>query len=517
MAKEKIKSIKAFYGGMVRDEKSKTTGASYNLEEIDIFTNADYIQAEQIFSTDTLPASTEVFAYTSDSAGTVYGYGRETAASKVRIVSVATGGADAPGSFATLSTSADTTNLAYVVSPIQYFKTTEASPNWLYYCTKTAANVVKLFRQKTDGSGEAEVGTLSKLTGSYDRISMKVIAGVLHVTNGAYITTVDQDAVFTELGFQLPLDWVAVDICPVGTVATILARNIDRTANFCKVFWWDLVAVPDSEYDGYDDSFEISMGGPQWIVNYRETVRIFCAQSGFGRFFQLNGAYQGSVPQFMPGVVLNNIAAEAATQPISAPKMVAVKDKVLYFGLNKTDKTGVYAIGQLDDDKPTALCLSKRFATSDYSLHKPTALFILGPNFYGAFSDNGTASAVRCATRNSPSRSSSGIYESVIIDDDTPHSNKAFEAVYVATQPLPASTDVNTSIATDYGSYAEVFRADGTSLNTISAVQGEFKLTKGKNKKCIRVKLQLVSATTNSPKVTAIGIKMVTQDMPQPK
>ncbi len=514
---EKLKIIKAFYAGIIRDEKSKITGAASNIEEVDIFSNADYIQAEQIFSADALPATTEAYAYTSDSAGTAFAYGSETAASKVRILSVSTGGADNPGAWSTLSTSADTTNLAYAVSPIQYFKTTEAAPNWLYYCTKTAGNVVKLFRQKTDGTGEAEVGTLSGLTGSYDRISMKVIAGTLHITNGAKIATVDQDAVYTDNAFNLPLDYTAVDIVPVGTVSIILARHIDRTSNHCKVFWWDLVPVSESEYDGYDDSFEISTGGPQWATNYREKVIIFCSINGKGQFFVLNGAYQGSVPQALPGILLTSVASDTATQPISAPKMVAVKEKILYFGLNKTDKSGVYALGQLDDDKPLALILSKKFSTTTITNHKPTALFILGPNFYGAYVDNTTASTARCESNNTPNRSASAIYESVVIDDDSPQSNKDLSDVVVTTQPLPASTDVNVSVANDYGSYTEVFRPDGTSLNTTSAIQGDFKPKASKGKKSFKVKLELVSSTSSSPKVTSIGLRFITQAVPAPK
>lgn len=513
----KIKVIKQFYGGQVRDEKSRVTGAALRLEEIDIFSNADYIQAEQIFTADALPASTEVYAYTSDSSSTVYGLGKETAGDKVRIVSAVTGGADNPGAFSTLFTSADTTNLSYAVSPIQYFKTTEASPNWLYYVNKTSGGVVKLMRVKTAGTDEVEVGTLTGLTGSFDRISMEVIAGTLHITNGNSLATVDQDGVFTDKAFNLPLDWVAVDLCPVGTVSLILARHTDRSINVSKGFWWDLVPVAESEFDGYDDSFEISMGGPQWILNYKETIRILCAQNGQALIYQLNGAYQGSVPQKLPNIELLNVAASTATQPISSSKMVAVKGGITYFGLNKTDKSGVYALGQLDDDKPNALCLSKKFSTTTITNHKPTALFILGPNFYAAYVDNTTASTARCESANTPDRSSSAIYESVWIDDDAPNTNKVFESVYVSTKPLGASTDINVSFASDYGSQAEVFRADGTSLNTTNAVQGEMKLKSHSQKKVGQVKLELVSSGSTSPKVTSIGIKMASQGVPAPK
>jgi len=511
MGEKKLKVIKTFYGGIVRDEKSKINGAASNLEEIDIFTNADFIQAEQIFSSDSLPASTEAYAYTSGPDDTVYAYGKETSGNKVRLLSVATGGADNPVAFATLFTSADADDLAYKISPIVFHRTTEAQTDYLYYLTKNSTTI-KLWRYNISGASEAEVGTLTGLDGTDDRVSMKVMFGEIIIANGKYIAKVDKDGVFTNDAFTLPNDWIAVDMIPVSDVCLILARYLDNKVNFCKGYWWDLTATVQ-----VDDSFNLPAGGPQWIVNYQETIMMLCAINGVARFFALSGAYPGSLPQELAGITLDNIGTEVDQQPISSSKMVAEKDKILYFGLYKSDKTAVYALGRLDADKPRALCLSKRFATSDYSLHKPTALAIVGPNFYGAYDDNGTASTVRCETKNSPSRSANGIYESVIIDDDSPHMDKSFEAVFVSTKPLGASTDVNVSIAYDYGNYAEIFRDDGTSLNTTSAVQGQFNSTTGKKKKVAKVKLQLVSATTTSPIVTAIGIRLTTQQMPAPK
>lgn len=498
---EQSKIIKTFYGGITRDEKSKINGVASNIEELDIFTNADYIQAEQIFTADSLPASSEAYAFTSGNTGIAYALGKETSASKVRLFSVASGGASNPGSWATLITSADTTNLSYSVSPIQYFSTTEALPNALYFVTKTAANVVKLCKfEISAGTDFTVVGTLTGLTGSYDRISMKVIFGELYITNGKYIASVDKDGVFTNDKFTLPNEWTSVDIIAVSDVAVILGRYVDRTVNFCKGFWWDLTNATQ-----VDDSFNIPSGGPQWMVNHKENVKICTSINGTTRFYQLSGAFPGAVPLELPGLVLTNSGTEGATQPISASKMVAEKDKILYFGLYKSDKTGVYAIGQLDSDKPIALLLSKRFATTDYSLHAPTALMILGSNYYGAYVDNGTASTVRCETLNSPSRSSSGVYESIVIDGGEPTVDKNLFQVVIPCQPLPASTDINVSVAPDYGSYTEIFRSDGTSLNTTNATIGLFDSTHTVNNKTWKIKVQLVSNTTSSPKVTGVG------------
>lgn len=512
MATRKVKLINKFYGGITRDDKAKIPGSAYNIEELDIFGNADFIQAEQIVSSYALPASSEAYAFTSDNDGVAYAYGKETSASKVRIFSVASGSGTNPSTLATLFTSADTTNLAYSVSPLQYFKTTEAAPNYLYYMTKDSATIL-LKRLKLSDNTESTVGTLDGLNGSFDRCSIKVIFGELLIPNGQYMAKVDKDGVFTQHAFTLPNEWTAVDVVAVSDISVILARYIDKGANFSKGFWWDLTSTLQ-----FDDSFNIPCGGPQWIVNHKETIKMCCAINGVARFFQLSGPFAGAAVIEIPGMSLTNIATETATQPISAPKMVGEKDKILYFGLYKTDKTGIYAIGQIDADKPNAILLSKRFATTDYSLHAPTALLILGPNFFAAFSDNGTASTAICKTLNSPNRSSSGVYESVVIDDDNPISDKDLKEIYVTTYPLPASTDVNTSVAADYGSsYTEIFRADATSLNTTSAVLGEFKSKSFNKKKVFRVKLELVSSGANSPKVTSIGLAIDIATVPGAK
>lgn len=505
---EKVLTISEFFGGIRRDEKDKTRGAASNIEELDIFTNAHFMQAEQIMSSDTMPANTEVTAYTGDNSDNVWGYGKNTAGSnEVRLVKVSNGGADNPGSFSTAFTSADTTDIHYAVSPIEYLRQDNGNQDFLYYVTN-ASGTVKLKRYDITGDSESETDansdnmTLTGANGSFDRISMKVIFGELLITHGQFIAKIDKDGIFTEKAFTLPNGWEAVDIIPVSDVGLILARNINRLSNESKGFWWDL-----TETVQVDDSFDIPFGGPQWIVNHKETIKILCAQSGEARFYQLSGAFPGAVPVEIPGIRLGNIATETSTSPISHSKMVDTFNNLLVFGLNKTDKTGIYAIGQQDSDKPTALILTKRFATSDYANHSSQALFTQGPNFYGSFDDNGTASHSRCETQNSPSRSSNAVYESIVLDDGDPTVNKDLKGAYVTTKPLGASTDVDLSISSDYGSYNEKFRSDGTSLNTTNSLLGYFRSNEA-SKKVYKVKLALTSNGSTSPFITGIGLVM---------
>lgn len=500
------KLINKFYGGIARDEKTKSVGVASNIEEIDILENADFIQATQIMTSDAMPSNTEVYAYCSDNADTVFGYGKRTDNSnEVRIVSLTQGGLDDPGAFATLMTSADTTNDCYQLSPIEYHSSDTGDANRLYYLTKNSTTIT-LKHCKTDGTSETTDGTLTGLDGSGDRLFMRRIYGSLFVGNGQYISKVDKSGAFTEKAFTLPSGWIAVDMCEAGSSSLILARNINSAHNITKAFFWDLTSLTQ-----FDDSFDIPFGGPQWIIKHRETIKILCAINGKAKIFQIS-AYAGGVPSAFPNMELSNIAIETNNQPISSQRMVSIKDDIVYFGLWKTDKTAIYGLGQIDNNKPYALWLAKRYDTSNYANHTPYALFIDGPNFFGAFSDNGTADHCRCETRNSPTRSSNAVYETIVIDDELQSSLGKLEEVFVTTKPLGGNgTKVNISIDPNYsGTYTQIYQSDGTTMQNTSDTIGVFK-PKLAEVKVFKIKMTLESNGTTSPKVTGIGWNLTKQ------
>jgi len=498
---DKIKIIDSFVGGICRDDKSKVPGAVSNIEEIDIFANRDYIIAEQIMTADALPATSELYSYCVDESDTVYGYGKETAASKVRIFNVANGGASNPGAWATFFTSSEATNLATTLSPIAYHKTSETGNHFLYYIRGTGTTWY-LARLRIDTKAESNVGTLSGLDGSYDRPTMKRFFGELYITHGQFVAKVDDDGTFTEKAWTLPNSQEAIDIIPVSDVAIVLARNENRYINETTGYWWDLESSTQ-----FDDQFKIPMGGAQWISSWKEKIIIFCAINGIGKFYMLSGAYPGAQPLELPDRLLLNVGTETTTQPISSSKMVSQKDGVLYFGVYKTDKTGIYALGQIDSNEPIALILSKRFLTTDYSGHKPTGLFIHGSNYYGAYNNSG-ALCSRCESMNSPARSSQAVIETIWQNYNTPLQRKDLTRAYINAYPLAADTSLNLYIATDYStSYTQVKRPDDSVFNTANGLLGLFRPAAFSNKFAFKAKVAFTSATTNSPKLKSIGLR----------
>jgi hypothetical protein len=507
--KEVLKIITDFYGGISRDDKSTAVGSLSNIEEVDIFSNKDFIQAEKIMSLDTTPTGTELYSFTVDDNDTVYAYGKETTGNKVVIASVANGGSDNPSNFSTLFTSSDSTNLSTTLSPIQYHKTSETNPNYLYYIAGSGSTWV-LKRLNLTNLQESTVGTLSGLSGSFDRFFIKRFFGELYIGNGQYIAKVDNDGIFTEKAFTLPNSQVAIDIIPVSDVSIVLSRHKNFRINETIGYWWDL----ESLYQ-FDDQFRIPMGGGQWILNWKEKIIIFCAINGVGKFFQLTSPNPGAQVIEIPNRVLTNVGIETSTQPISSPNMVSQKDGILYFGVYKTDKTGIYALGQLDYNSPLALLLSKRFHTTNYANHKPISLFIHGPNFYASFNDNGTNLISRCESNNSPNRSSNAVIETVWIDFSSPTQKKQLTRVYILSKKLPANTSLDLYVATDFdnNTYQQIKRPNDTVFNDANGLFGFFKPSYFNDKLVFKIKVVFTSHGSNSPQLQGIGLRSIIKDM----
>lgn len=499
MAKILIRTIEEFYGGIVRNDKSRIIGASSNMEELDIFTNKNYILPETIFSADTLPSSTELYDYAVGDDDILYGYGKETGASKVRIVKLENSGASNPGSWATLFTSSSS-DVAKYEGVIEWHKTSEGGGRkWLYYIAGT--NTLKRYGNLAGTPAEETVGTLSGLTGSWDKPWVKRIFGELYIGHRQFVAKVDDDGNFTEKAFTLPNNWEGVDGVPISDTMGILCKNVNQLVNHSMIYQWDLTASSQ-----FVDSIVIPMGGGQWIINHKEDIRVCCALNGELRLYQISGSFPIETHK------LDNIGTETGTQAISPAKSVAVKENILYFGLYKTDKSGLYALGQTDETTPVALVLSKRFGTTDYSKHKPTSTFIQGSNFYAAYDNDQVASVARCECQNSPSRSSNAVYESIWLDYGSSVKDKDLEEIYLPTYPLPASTKIALSIATDYSSsYTAVKRPDNTDYDNTGGVIGYFN-SKIADKKVYKIKLAFTSNLTDAIKLVGIIMKALAED-----
>lgn len=455
----RLNRISKFYGGITLDDKSNKVGASLNIEELDIFSSSDYIQPETIFAEDTV-ITRKITGYAFDSLGQAYALG-QTAGGNVQIWKNTDPGIASPGHWANLySASALSANAN---SPLAIHIVSGTAQ--LFYVTGGGV----LTRVNTDGSSESTDDTVPatmSLTGvgSFQRFPMLVSNGELYVGSANQIAKVDSTGVFIGAAFTLPTGWNVIDFDVIGDAIVILGRHNSRDLTYSRLFFWDKTSLT-----GVDDEVVIPMGGPQIVVNHNEVVRVVCSQNGSMKVFQLDS----KIPRLTHR--LNNLQLDANLDSQTNQSQVIpvqtkfIRNNILHFGVWKTDKSGLYALGQTDEDKPLALVLIKRFNTTDYSLHKPLAAASFGYQYFLSYSDNGTVTSMVLKEGSSPTRSSNAVYESIYIDAGSPETVKEWPGIMAVAKSMPSGCNIKLDARVDGASvYDTTIGADSSMTLDIS-------------------------------------------------
>ncbi len=489
----RLNRINKFYGGTVHGDRDRQTGVCLNVEEVDIFSNPNWIEPETIFATDTGIAR-KITGYTVADNDTGYAYG-VSSDGDAEVWSLATISVDNPGNWATFNESA---NDVHPNGNIIWHGWADETSH-LYYPT-ISGTTVTLRKLLISGPTETSVGTLSGLDGTRDRIPMLRANGELYIGNGGLISKIDDSGAFSEAAFTLPTGWEAVSLDVISDEMFILCRSTEVSKNISKIFLWDLTSST-----GFTDEINIPMGGPQIVINHSEIIRVVCAKSGESKIFELLGKLPIETHR------LENVSEETDAQPIVPDQSKFIRDNILYFGLWKTDKTGLYAVGKTGARLPTALVLSRRFDTSDYSKHKPQAANAFGPNFFCAFDDNGSADFARIEGNNSPTRSSNAVYESIWVDSDTPETIKEWSGFFVTTKPLPddctVTIDARVDNATSYDTNATkvLTNTDDQTHSGGNANTSWFRVWTSVVGRVIQVKISFTSSTTTKATVYLVS------------
>ena len=486
--------INTFIGGISTGERDRRIGVASNVEEIDIFTNPNWIQPVTIFGAEA-GITRRIQAYDLAESDTAYAYG-QAADGDAEIWALTTASADDPGTWTSVF---ESTNDVHPNADMKWHKWTTGE-DYLYYPTVSSTTVTLRKLGDLTTYTETSVGTLTGLDATGDRMQIVRAFGELYGLNGRYIFNVADDGTFTEKAFTLPTDLIGVSMTIKGNTMYILCKFITGDSR-SRIVLWDLTAT-----SGPDDQIDIAMGGPQWIVNHNDTLRVCCALNGVAKFYE--------VTSFAPEKKheLYNIQTETNAQPISPIQSIFIKDNILHFGLWKTDKTGLYAIGRTTEDAPLALVLDRRFDTSDYSLHKPYAANVFGPNIYVSFDDNGTADIKRIEGNNSPTRSSNSVYESIFMDFDDPEVIKDLHSEIIVAKVLPASTEIKVDYKVDNAS-----SYDSGSLFTLTSSNDQthdggtadtfwYRTLTGVAGRFIIVRVRFTSSTTSRPQLYSLAI-----------
>jgi hypothetical protein len=501
-----ITRLKDFYGGNTVNERDRRLGVAYNLEDVDIFSSPAYMQANTIWATDIFSSpltsitrsgstatatSTNNHPYITGDTITVSGANQAeyNGVFTVTVTGVATFTYTVTGTPATPATGTLTSSSSIFRRKIRGYDLSEAddlymltqsgdgdaevwklgtasatapgawtfffesandvhpnsTPAWhkwasgadyLYYPTISGTTVTLRKLGDLTTASETSIGVLTGLSGSSDRCQMKRAFGELFGLNGNYIFKVGNDGTFTEKAFTLPTDLTAVSMDIRGDLMYILCKYVNAGVNKSRIVVWDLSSTSQPV-----QLIDIPMGGPQWIVNHQDMLRLLCAKVHLGRIFEIQGGY---IPVVTHEIL--NMQLETAAQSVSPVSCLQIDDKNVHFALYKTDKCGMYALGRTEDGYPLALCLFRRWATTDYQLHTPRAHFIVNFNVYGAFLDNATEKSERLEGNAGPTRSANAVYESIFLDSNAIDIVKDWKGFILTTKP---QTNADISLTVD--------------------------------------------------------------------
>lgn len=427
----RLSRFNKFYGGITVDDRSRAEGVFLNMEELDPFKSRSYIQPQTIFEVDGDIMDQKIAGYTYDDNDTGYLIAKSLDGD-AEIFDVSSVSTTTPGSWSSTFESAEDFN---EVSPVIWHKEA-GGDEYLYYVTGTN----DLRRVDIPSySADASEDTLTDIGTSYPRIPMIRTNDELYIGNGSYIANVDDSGTSIDQFAQIYPEWECVSFTRSSNLLAILAKSTKIGENRSKVFFWDFSQNPDSMIDEVD----IPMGGPQIILNHNETLRVICAKNGELRAYAIDGR------RAILTHTLYDVIEETSTQAVVPDASKFIKDNIMYFAVNKTDKTGLYAIGQVDAQAPAALILAKRFHTTDYSNHTAYSASAIGPNWFAGFDDDGTARAMKLEDLNFPTYSSNAIYESIWFDASNPELSKQWQGFILNTSPMTANLAIDIDARVD--------------------------------------------------------------------
>lgn len=502
--------LRPFFGGSVIGERDQRIGVCQNVEEFDIYSNPDYMEPETIFTAGDTNIANGAWDFTNDGTN-IYAIGSDGGGTPVpRIWKRANGMASGVGSttFGSGGYFDDTGQTINYDTFLECHEWADGTKH-LYYVTGTGS-----LRKYGNIAGSPSVSAVDTLTGAANangRLPSMIREGELLIGHGSYIAKVDDTGTYTDKAWTAPTGWKVVDMEIVADNVAILCSQPSLNAGQSAIFYWDGIATT-----GFVDFVYIPTGDPQMIVNHAESLRVFCVSkttttSGLLRIYEMAGKKPFLTHQ------LDNVDCDYNT-PTGAfnwavsPRCKFIANNILYFGVAKTDKSGIYALGQAQDDKPLALSLSRRCHTTDYSNHYPIAMTGVNRDLLLAFYDSNPTATWRhmYLPYSTATRSSNAVYESIHMDFGQPEVPKTIDEWYAVTSPMPASTSVVLSGRVD--DFTAAYSQSATFNTTSNTFNKGRALFRGK---AFQLKIAATSNGTSKPRIYAVCMKVTEEPIKQ--
>lgn len=471
----------------------------YNGEDLDIFSNRNYIQPSVKFTKDNITGVSKITGFTVGSDSKLYALGQNTTPKAVVYYKDTPTGAS-PSAWTSLFTSGNAP-ATQGYSPVTAFTSDESgSKEYLYY--HTGSN--QLSRYGPLGSSPSETtgfGTLSGLN-STSRLAHLFYSGELFIANGNKIARVTSNGTFVDETFTLPTGLEAVDMTPMvlttgGDYIAILCKDVNDN-NHSIIVVWDQVATT-----GAIAKIKIPVGHPQWIHKLGNIYLVAGVSNKNNlEIYPVTGVISTDTPLFrIPNVPVDD-------RPISPVASKSTQGSTFLFGLESTVKSGIYAIGEIVEGLP-ALVMLHRYDTNDYSKHTPYALLVDSDATYTSYYDgNDSTYNIAIANASNPTYSSKAILETLMVDSGDPFRDKTWDLLQCGIEKLPENCALTITGRNNVNSAYSAINP----INTITIPDTEYQEIPimGFSGRTMQVKVAFTSSNATRPQLKWIGIKFTT-------
>ena len=404
-----------FLGGITGEPENNTQVSFDDCQHFDVFTNPFLLTPyRDLEANEDKTFTITDFEYAND---TLFGQGRNTGDTKVKIYEKASNAIDDDWTAATGSEAASVgaTNRGTFKHYKNYIYGVRANTSVYRWGDITGTPTF------TEG-----FGTISSVSGK--RVSEGIIAkdDVLYIPHDTDLASVDDSATFTAVAFDLPDEITSLENW--GNYLAIATKGDGITTN-SRVFLWNLIDADPSEVVdwGREELFLIGrLGDALYGVSLTEGTSLSFDQSLVIKRWA--GGQEAEV------IFQKNLGGTG----YSITKHRHVEDNRISFGLSKNDNSetnkGIWAIGRKNAKFPVIVNHEIK-AINDEAITTIENFFKLGDHYFIAHSTDGSVDR----TDNAANFTATSFVETEIFNGGDPTKEKNMKGVTVSYKPLPAN------------------------------------------------------------------------------
>lgn len=343
------------------------------------------------------------------------------------------------------------------------------------------ATQTKLKRHRIGGNWTTDVQTIGTFASGEagDWHTMRMAVGVLMICDGHYIAMLDYEGNFNNKALDIIPGNKAV--CLLDMSNQVIIGSVEKAKSKQGWLWtWDKIEP------SWIAKKSVGEKGVNAMAFIEQGILIQAGKEGALKYWDLSNL-----------IPLKRIPGGGYVNPGGATEFKGLA----HFGINGSDKCGVYSYGRGDKNSVYALNLEYIPSHGKLSGVEIGALVVYDDNLFVSWKD-GTIYGVDTIDL---TNKANGIYEGLEFDAGRPYEDKLFRFIKITTKPLPAGCSVIVKYKTNKATnWTEAKMGDGAeSLTGAGKTKGIWQI-EGQGE-IYEIRIELNTAGNSTPEITSIN------------